>query len=124
MILDSCFLIDLLAEEAAAVAKLEQIKDELLVVPTLVYTEVAVGLDPNGATNERFEETMDDVPLVTYDGAAARRAVDIQRDLQSAGERIGAVDAMIAGIGLARDAPVVTNNAAEFAGTPVRVSPY
>ncbi|MFB6128598.1 MAG: type II toxin-antitoxin system VapC family toxin [Halorhabdus sp.] len=124
MILDSCFLIDLLDSEAAAVAKLEEIDDELLVVPTLVYTEVAVGIDSATSTGERFEAIMDDVPLVAYDGEAARRAVDVQRDLQAAGERIGAVDAMIAGIALARDEPVVTRNAEEFARTPVRVSPY
>ena len=124
MILDSCFLIDLLDSEAAAVAKLKGIDDELLVVPTLVYTEVAVGIDPETPTGERFEEVMDDVPLVAYDGEAARRAVDVQRDLRSTGERIGAVDAMIAGIALARDEPVVTRNAEEFVRTPVRVSPY
>ncbi|CCQ34481.1 putative ribonuclease VapC protein [Halorhabdus tiamatea SARL4B] len=124
MILDSCFLIDLLDSEAAAVAKLEEIDDELLVVPTLVYTEVAVGIGPETSTGERFEAIMDDVPLVAYDGEAARRAVDVQRDLQAAGERIGAIDAMIAGIALARDESVVTRNAGEFARTPVRVSPY
>ncbi|MFW5920076.1 MAG: type II toxin-antitoxin system VapC family toxin [Halanaeroarchaeum sp.] len=124
MILDSCFLIDVLADEAAAVAKLEEISEDPLVVPTLVYTEVAVGVDPETSTGERFEDVMDDVPLVAYDGEAARRAVDVQRNLQSDGERIGAVDAMIAGTALVRDEPVVTRNAEEFARTPVRVSPY
>jgi tRNA(fMet)-specific endonuclease VapC len=124
VILDACFLIDLLDADDAAVAKLDEIGDGLLVVPTLVYTEVAVGLDPEAATGKRFEEIMDDVPLVPYDGEAARHAVDVQRDLQSRGEQISAVDAMIAGIALARGDPIVTRNASEFARTPVRVSPY
>lgn len=124
MILDACFLIDLLEGDDAAVAKLNEISDDLLVVPTLVYTEVAVGIDPETATGERFDEIMDKIPLAPYDGAATRYAVDVQRDLQSRGERIGAVDAMIAGIALARGESIITRNANEFARTPVRVSPY
>ncbi|WP_336001198.1 PIN domain-containing protein [Halorientalis halophila] len=124
MILDACFLIDLLDGDDAAVAKLDEIRDEHLVVPTLVYTEVGVGIDPNSGTGRRFEDVMDDVTLVPYDGAAARRAVDIQRGLRDEGARIGAVDAMIAGIAVVRDEPVVTRNAEGFSRTPVRVSPY
>lgn len=124
MILDACFLIDLLDGDDAAVAKLDEIRTDWLVVPTLAYTEVGVGIDPETRTGRRFEEIMAEVTLVPYDGEAARRAVDIQRQLVDAGEAIGAVDAMIAGIALARDEPLVTRNTAEFTRTPVRVSPY
>jgi len=124
VILDACFLIDLLAEDAGAVAKLDEINDELLVVPTLVYTEVAIGLDPTTSTGQQFDDILDDIPLVPYDSEAARRAVDIQRDLAQNGEQIGAVDVMIAGIAVARDDPIVTRNASEFTRTPVRVTPY
>jgi len=124
MILDVSFLIDLIADDAGAVAKLDEIDDRQLVVPTLAYTEVGVGLDPGTATADRFEAVMERVTLVAYDSEAARRAVDIQRQLRANGERIGAVDGMIAGIALARDDPVVTRNVEEFARTPVRVSPY
>jgi len=124
MILDACFLIDLLADDAATVAKLDEIHDRLLAVPTLTYTEVGVGFDPASQESQRFEEIMDRVVLVPYDGDAARRAVDIQRQLRAQGAQIGAVDAMIAGIALARDAPVVTRNVEEFSRTPARVSPY
>lgn len=124
MILDACFLIDLLADDTAAVAKLDEIHDQLLVVPTLTYTEVAVGLDPDSQVREQFDEIMDRVTVVPYDGEAARRAVDVQRQLRTQGTQIGAVDGMLAGIALARDEPVVTRNVDEFARTPARVSPY
>lgn len=124
MILDACFLIDLLAGDTAAVAKLNEIADELLAVPTHTYTEVGIGIDPTSDEGQRFEEIMDRIMLVPYDGDAARRAVDIQRQLRTQGEQIGAVDGMIAGIALARDAPVVTRNVEEFSRTPARVSPY
>ncbi|QIO24251.1 type II toxin-antitoxin system VapC family toxin [Haloarcula sp. JP-L23] len=124
MILDACFIIDLLDGDDAAVAKLDEIHDELLAVPTLVYTEVGVGVNPDTATGQQFEEIMTEMPLVPYDAEAARRAVDIQRNLLEDGIRIGAVDAMIAGIAVARDEPIVTRNASEFTRTAVRVSPY
>ena len=124
MILDACFLIDLLAEDAGAVAKLDEINDELLVVPTLVYTEVGIGIDPTTSTGKQFDDILDDIPLVPYNSEAARRAVDIQRELSQRGEQIGAVDAMIAGIAVARDEPIVTRNASEFTRTPVRGTPY
>lgn len=124
MILDSCFLIDLLAEDGAAVAKLDEIADRLLSVPTLVYTEVGFGIGPGTSEAGRFEEVMGQANLVSYDDEAARRAVDIHRQLLPRGEGIGAVDTMIAGTALARDEPVVTRNVDEFSATPARVSPY
>lgn len=124
MILDACFLIDLLAAEDAAVAKFEEIRDERLVVPTLVYTEVAVGLAAETGITEEFEAIVSEVTLVPYDAESARRAVDVQRPLPADGEQIGAIDAMIAGTAIVRDEPIVTRNAGEFARTPVRVSPY
>lgn len=105
MILDASFLIDLIAEDAGAVAKLDEITDRLLVVATLAYTQVGVGIDPDTAEGQRFEEIMDQVPLVAYDAEAARRAVDIQRHLLAQGNPIGAVDVMIAGIALDRTDP-------------------
>lgn len=124
MILDSSFLIDLIAEDPAAVAKLDEIADRVPSVPTLTYTEVAVGFDEHTAEARRFDTVMDQISVVPYDAEAARRAVDIQRQLRARGEPIGAIDLMIAGIALARDEPIVTRNTSEFARTPARVSPY
>ncbi|MEF8839765.1 MAG: PIN domain-containing protein [Haloarculaceae archaeon] len=124
MILDATFLIDLVAEDDGAVAKLDEISDRLCAVPTLAYTEVGVGLRADASQARRFDAVMDQLTLVPYDGEAARRAVDVQRQLLANGERIGAADVMIAGIALARDEPIVTRNASEFARTPARISPY
>ena len=124
MILEASFLIDLLADDPGAVAKLEEIADRHLRVPTLAYTEVAIGIDPTSDTGNRFDEIMDEITLVSYGREEAKRAVDIQRTLASEGTPIGAIDAMIAGTAIARDAVVVTRNVSEFRRTPVRVSPY
>lgn len=124
MILDASFLIDLLAADPGAVAKLEEIADQHLRVPTLAYTEVAIGIDPTNETGHRFDAIMEDIALVPYGREDAKRTVDIQRALTSEGSPIGAIDAMIAGTAIARDAAVVTRNVSEFRRTPVRVSPY
>jgi len=124
VILDASFLIDLIAEDDGAVAKLNEIEDRRLIVPTLAYTEVGVGLEPDTPDARRFEAVMDQVTLVPYDAEAARRAVDVQRQLLGQGKPVGAVDLMIAGIALARDESVVTRNVDEFSRTPVRISPY
>jgi predicted nucleic acid-binding protein len=124
VILDASFLIDLLASDAGATAKLAEIDDELLTVPTLAYTEVGVGLDSETDEGREFEAIMDRMTLVPYDAEAARRAVDVQRALLADGDPVGAVDAMIAGIALARDEPIVTRSVSEFSRTPARVSPY
>lgn len=124
MILDATFLIDLIAGDPAATAKLEEMSDRLLAVPTLAYTEVGVGIRPDTAEARRFEAVMAQLTLVPYDAEAARRAVDVQRGLHEQGDAIGAIDAMIAGIAIARDEPILTRNVGEFKRTPARVSPY
>jgi len=124
MILDASFLIDLMANDRAAVAKLDELDRKQLTVPTLVYTEVGVGLDAGSPQEAQFESVIADMTLAPYDGEAARRAVDVQQQLSRQGAQIGAVDAMIAGTALARDEPVLTRNVEEFAWTPVSVSPY
>ena len=107
-----------------AVRTTREIADRHLRVPTLAYTEVAIGIDPTSDTGTRFDEIMDEVTLVSFGREEAKRAVDVQRALASEGTPIGAIDAMIAGTAIARDASVVTRNVSEFRRTPVRVSPY
>lgn len=124
MILDSSFLIDLMADDSAAVAKMSELDRQQLTVPTLVYTEVGSGLESGSTQERRFESVIDEVKLAPYDTDAARRAVEIQRQLSRQGNPVGAVDAMIAGTALVRDEPVVTRNVTEFRRTPARVDPY
>lgn len=126
MILDSSFLIDLMAGEEAAVAKLEELvtADEPLAVSALTVTEVGTGLRDDTA-RDAFDEVFSDVDVVPFDRDAARRAARIQRRLEANGRRIGAVDAMIAATALERDDGIVTRNVSEFRRVDgVRVAPY
>ena len=60
MILDASFLIDLIADDDGATAKLHEIDDdERLSVPTLAYTEVGVGIDSGTTQAQQFEMVME-----------------------------------------------------------------
>lgn len=125
MILDSCFLIDLMAGDGAAVAKLDELVAEgrQLSVSTLSVTEVERGLDTR--ERERFGAVVEDVDIAAYDRKMARRAASVLRSLDDDGAPIGAVDAMVAATALERDGSVVTRNVAEFRRIDgIRVVPY
>lgn len=125
MILDSCFLIDLMAGDGAAVAKLDELVAEgrQLSVSTLSVTEVERGLDTR--ERERFGAVVEDVDIAAYDRKMARRAASVLRSLDDDGAPIGAVDAMVAATALERDGSVVTRNVAEFRHIDgIRVVPY
>lgn len=126
MILDSSFLIDLMASDEAAVAKLEELvaDGKPLGVPALTVTEVGTGLRDESA-REAFDDVLVDIDVVPLDRDAALRAARIQRRLEADGQRIEVVDAMIAATALERDAAVVTRNVSEYRRVDgVRVTPY
>jgi len=116
VLLDSAFLIDLLDEDAGAVAKLDELEEEQtpVSIPALVVVEVGVGLSVV-SEQHLFDDIIGSIPVLPLNRAAADRAVDIQRDLRGAGEEIGAVDVMIAGTAAASSDPtVLTRNVDEF----------
>jgi predicted nucleic acid-binding protein len=126
VILDSCFLIDLMASDAGAVAKLDGLVEDnrRLSVATVSVTEVARGI----ADEERraaFDDVLARLDVIPYDRNAAERAANILRSLDESGAPIGAVDAMVAATALSGDGIVVTRNVAEFRRVDgVRVEPY
>lgn len=125
MILDSCFVVDLMTGDEAAVAKLDELVAEgrQLSVSTLSVTEVERGLTDR--EREAFDAVVRDVDVVAYDREMAHRAAGLLRSLDDDGAPVGAVDAMVAATALERDGVVVTRNVSEFRRVDgVRVVPY
>ena len=125
MILDSCFVVDLMTGDEAAVAKLDELVAEgrQLSVSTLSVTEVERGLTDREC--EAFDAVVRDVDVVAYDREMAHRAAGLLRSLDDDGAPVGAVDAMVAATALERDGVVVTRNVSEFRRVDgVRVVPY
>ena len=126
MILDSCFLIDLMVKDEKAVAKLNELVESAtpIGVSTLTVTEVGSGLRNESEKNE-FDDVLDQMELIPFEKSASRRAAQLQRQLRSDGHPVGAIDVMIAATAIEHGRGVVTRNVSEFNRIDdVRVSPY
>lgn len=126
MILDSCFLIDLMAGDKQAVAKLDELVETgtPVGVSTLTVTEVGSGLR-NESERAEFNAVLDRLDLIPFGKSESRRAAQLQRRLQSDGHPVGAIDVMIGATALEHSRGVVTRNVSEFKRIgDVRVSPY
>ena len=117
MILDSTFVADLVRNDPQAVAVLDTLIDSHTTVgmSALTVFEVGVGLrEAASSKRERFNSMVTDIDVFPLDLRAARRAWDIQRRLLDNGERIGAVDVLIAGTAVVHNETVLTRNYDEF----------
>jgi tRNA(fMet)-specific endonuclease VapC len=126
VILDSCFLIDVMARDGAALAKREELRDDPrpICVATPSITEVERGLDAEDRLRI-FRSIVEDLSVVPYDHRTARTAADLLRTLDDRGDPIGTLDALVAATALVRDDPVVTRNVTEFDRVDgLTVSPY
>lgn len=126
MILDSCFLVDLLSGDEAAVVKLDEVVENgtSMAVSALTITEVRRGLGSADA-DAGFDDVMREVSVVPYDRDTARRAARIHRRLDDEGRTIGSIDGMVAATALERDGRVLTRNVSEFRRIDgLRVVPY
>lgn len=126
MILDSCFLIDVMTRDRAALAKRDELRDDPrpVAVATPSLTEVERGLE-DGDRMTVFRSIVEDLSVVPFDHRAARTAADLLRTLDDRGEPIGTLDAFVAATALVREEPVVTRNVANFERVHgLAVSPY
>lgn len=126
MLLDSCFLIDLMNSDDGAVAKLNELTKtaEPLAVSSLSVVEVGYGLRSKQKQAD-FNEILSRTDVVDFKLEDARRASQILRRTEKEGGRVGKIDAMIGAIAVKRDEAVVTRNVSEFRRIDgVRVSPY
>ncbi|MFW6382492.1 MAG: PIN domain-containing protein [Haloferacaceae archaeon] len=118
MLLDSTFIHDLLREDEGAVATLQELVDDgtpVTISPVTVY-EVGVGLRGDAAgLRGRFWGVVDDLETAPLGVRQAERALAIQHRLLDRGERIGAVDVLLAGTAATLSDPrVLTRNVGEF----------
>jgi predicted nucleic acid-binding protein len=118
VLLDSTFINDLVRADDAAVAKLEELVDDetpVTISPLTVY-EVGIGLRGGAiGLRERFQGVVDDLETAPLGVRQAERALTIQHRLLDRGERIGAVDVLLAGTAATLSDPrVLTRNVDEF----------
>lgn len=91
--------------------------DRLLAVTVITKFEVMRGVDI-GKKAELAERFFNMVEVFWLDEVSLNRAIQIARDLEKKGQRIGAQDCLIAGIVMARDKVLLTRNRRHFERIP------
>jgi len=122
-LLDSNVLIRLLRQRHAAplLARLDGLADDDAVVCSVVRVELVAGAlksqrpEQNLAAVDALLDDFDSLPL---NDEAANRAGRVRAELEAVGKMIGPNDLLIAGIALANNLTLVTNNRGEFARVP------
>lgn len=113
---DTTFLIDLLADEPDAVAKLDQLIEtgEPLWTPTITLHELYYGArlhEQHERETDRIQELEAALPPVDFTAKAARLSGKNEARMEKEGHPPGRADVQIAGIALSRGEAVVTRDA-------------
>jgi predicted nucleic acid-binding protein len=117
VIADTSFIIDLLKHDEKALKKAENLeqKNRAYSVTSATIYELWVSIARSDA--EEKDEILDILssqPLNSLDKKSARKAGEIQEKLIEKGERIGHLDALIAGIAVENGEKLLTRNIDEF----------
>lgn len=119
MILDTDFLIDLMNAEENAVRKTRKLDSQNIPqrIPIVVVYELYVGIGAVSTTEKEREKVKRIIKPRTISEVeieVAKRAGEIEGRLQSEGQAIGAVDAMVGATALYYEEPVLTQNKDHF----------
>jgi tRNA(fMet)-specific endonuclease VapC len=101
--------------------RVEQTRPSDLAVPAVVVYELEFGslCSRNPETRKReLNRLLDVLPVLPFDGNAARHAARIRFDLEKSGGSISPLHTLIAGTILANGATLVTNDIKEFSRVP------
>ncbi|MFB6191105.1 MAG: PIN domain-containing protein [Candidatus Nanohaloarchaea archaeon] len=115
MIVDTSFLIDLLTREESAMEKAKEMEDENIgySVPSPALYEAWMGIrrgEVSGREEEELLEIIESQPVSKLGKEESEEAGKIQGELIDEGERIGHMDALIAGIARSKGRKILTSD--------------
>jgi tRNA(fMet)-specific endonuclease VapC len=114
IIADTDVLIDfLVGAKPVANQIVEYIKTEQIQTTAVTSSELLSGAN-DGKRGQAVRRLIDALHVLPLDRDAARRAGEVRRTLDRAGQAIGMGDSLIAGIALAYGLPLFTMNKANF----------
>jgi len=121
LLADTTFIIDIMRGNEAAVRKAKELSDASvsILVGTPSIFELYVGVGLSGRTGEEKEKVVNvlkSLPSVPLDAASATRAGAIYAQRIREGARIDPEDAMLAGIAVLSNEPILTRNRRDFTG--------
>ena len=116
VILESSFLIDVLRSHRSAVELLEELERKgesmLIAAPSVMALwEGALKSKVTGKEKVKVDELLASMPVLPLDSLSAKRAAEIEVELDSKGASIQTEDVMIAGITATNGETLVTNDA-------------
>jgi tRNA(fMet)-specific endonuclease VapC len=117
-LLDTCTVSDFVKGQPNVLTRIKATAPNLISVSALTRMEVDYGLALNADRARKLAPVLDaffsTIVTLSFDEVDAKAAAAIRAALKTAGQPIGAYDALIAGMGLARGLVVVTSNVGEF----------
>ncbi|MBI4919598.1 PIN domain-containing protein [archaeon] len=119
MIFDTTFLIDVMDNDASAVAKLFDLvgkgEPQLITAPTIfeLFSGLARSKKPQQERNKVIK-ILEGQLVVNFDNNSAEKAGEIDGNLINEGKSIGVIDSMIAGIALEKKDKLLTRNVKDF----------
>ena len=119
MILDTCFILDVMRGDKSAIEKLNELDsaNQPQLVTSLTIFELFTGISRSirpEAELVKIDGVLTDQLRIPFDDVAAMRAGDIHGILLNSGTPIGVIDSMIAGIALSRSEKILTRNVSDF----------
>lgn len=121
LLADTSFVIDLMLNDKGAVGKAKELADGSIPIivgtPTLFELYVGVGLSVKSESEgEKIRGAVGSLTQVPLDASSARRAGLIYARKVREGTMIDTEDAMLAGIALENNQPILTRNKKHFLG--------
>ena len=117
MILDTCFLIDLMRNNQSAVKKLEELnkKNETFLITSIIIFELYKGLfrcNSHKTERNKIISLLSNQLIISFDEKSAEKAGEIEGYLNE--QEIDIPDSMIAGICLVKNEKLLTKNIKHF----------
>lgn len=123
MLADTTFIIDIMKNDADAVQKAKNLSDASISVlvgtPTIFELYIGVGLSVRSSEEkEKVLSVLGSLPHLPLDSASAAEAGRIYAQRVKEKAKIDPEDAMLAGIAIQNNEPLLTRNRKDFAGIP------
>ena len=123
MLADTTFIIDIMKNDASAVRKAKDLSDAsvsiLVGTPTIFELYVGVGLSVRSSEErEKVLSILGSLPHLSLDAASASKAGIIYAQRVKERTKIDPEDAMLAGIAIQNNEPLLTRNRKDFIGIP------
>ena len=114
IVADTDVLIDFLEGTGAAERVREELARDVLMTTTVTRYELLAGARSR-AQKRAVREILGFIVALPLDAESSDRAAAVWQQLESAGERIGTADCLIAGVALEHEAALLTRNRRHFA---------